>query len=373
LRKALLIGNASYEDARLRYLKNPRTDVEELGAVLRDPDIGDFAVASLIDATVQEMRISIAHFCMDAEKGDTLCVYYSGHAAKDDEGRLFLGAKDTDLKLLSATGLPAQFLLDELGHSRSQSLALILECRNAAAALLGPYGGVPRNMVILAASGPFSYVVEGDNTPATPNLSAFTSSLIAGLNSGDADTDGDGIITFEELFGYTKARIEQRNRPDQRGRGRPRLFNLAEGSVIAGFVPKPVFLSYSRDDKSFAVRIGEALREIGHKVWIDTSSIPGGDDWRESIQLGISASKAVIVVLSPDAVASPWVQREISYADSLKKPILPIVHRQCEFPGWYELQFGSVNRIDFSDSANAVPREYASFVHLAPLARFEEI
>jgi hypothetical protein len=43
-RRALIVACDTYEDARLRRLRSPAHDAEELARVLGDPSIGHFAV-----------------------------------------------------------------------------------------------------------------------------------------------------------------------------------------------------------------------------------------------------------------------------------------------------------------------------------------
>jgi hypothetical protein len=45
--------------------------------------------------------------------------------------------------------------------------------------------------------------------------------------------------------------------------------------------------------------------------WIDFRQIHAGEMWQEEIYRGIERSEVVIACLSPDAVGSEWVQREV--------------------------------------------------------------
>ena len=136
---------------------------------------------------------------------DVNLIYYSGHGIKNEVGRLFLALKDTQVNLLSATGLSSQFLLQELSVCRAKSNAIILDC-TFAGAILGDVI-VPRDIVILACSTHTQYTFEdllADRLPSQSGPSPFTAGLIEGLRTGDADFDGDGAVTFNELFLYAK-------------------------------------------------------------------------------------------------------------------------------------------------------------------------
>lgn len=91
-----------------------------------------------------------------------------------------------------------------------------------------------------------------------------------------------------------------------------------------------VFISYSHKDTSFVEPFIHDLRSSGMKVWIDHKGIQAGDTWTGSILDAIAACDAFIVVLSPSAVASENVEKEILLAAEEKKAIYPVYCAQCE-------------------------------------------
>lgn len=352
-RDALLICNNDYVDAPLRALPSSLVDIKEFANILEDPEIGAFNVISLVNQEIQAVRIAIARFCMDRRRDDVTLIYYSGHGIKDESGRLFLALKDTQLGLLSATGLSSQFLLEELSGCRAKSKVVILDCSYAGAILGGVM--VPRDIVVLTSSSAIEHSFEESSRDKdqSRHKSHFTSGLIEGLKSGGADLDGDGAVTFNELFLYARRTVEIATVARQT----PRIYDLTEEPVIAGRAAQPIFLSYSSSDAEFASALSNELRDAGHKVWIDTAGIAGGDDWRERIGVAIDASKLVLTVLSTEAFNSTWVRRELTYADTIGKPILPVLFRQCQLPSWYELQFGHIQRLDLTGNADSIGRE----------------
>lgn len=72
-----------------------------------------------------------------------------------------------------------------------------------------------------------------------------------------------------------------------------------------------IFVSYSRSNTSFAERLARDLQDAGIDVWIDFRSIKGGEEFADVIFRGIRESDMFIVCLSPAAVDSEWVRREI--------------------------------------------------------------
>ena len=88
---------------------------------------------------------------------------------------------------------------------------------------------------------------------------------------------------------------------------------------------KRVFLSYSRRNKTFAERLARDLNDAGLDVWVDWRQIQGGEIWQQEIFNGIERSDFLIVALSPPAVKSEWVQREVNMAREQGKIIVPVM------------------------------------------------
>ena len=69
-----------------------------------------------------------------------------------------------------------------------------------------------------------------------------------------------------------------------------------------------VFISYGHDKNAVVVsKIKEYLNNHGYDVWIDTSEIPHGTDWRERITNGIIGSNGILSFLSKHSVRDPGV------------------------------------------------------------------
>ena len=69
-----------------------------------------------------------------------------------------------------------------------------------------------------------------------------------------------------------------------------------------------IFFSYGHDQNAIVVgKIKEYLSEKGYDVWIDTSEIPAGKDWRERITNGLIGSNGVLSFLSKHSVRDPGV------------------------------------------------------------------
>lgn len=87
-----------------------------------------------------------------------------------------------------------------------------------------------------------------------------------------------------------------------------------------------IFISYSRHDTEVMQRIAFFLRDRGFKVWVDNEKlVPGTTAWESAIEGALKNAYAVVVILSPEAISSEWVRREITYSDQFNKRIFPVL------------------------------------------------
>jgi WD40 repeat protein len=88
-----------------------------------------------------------------------------------------------------------------------------------------------------------------------------------------------------------------------------------------------IFISYSRKDgAALAAQLRRDLEAKGFVIWQDLVALEGGRDWWSQIE-GALKSKALqhfILVVTPQALASPVVRREIRLARQEGKTFLPI-------------------------------------------------
>lgn len=135
---ALIIGNSDYNDKNLACLKTPAADVRQLAEVLLDPKMGGFdEVPTLVNESDSTIRKAIERFFAKKKSDDLLLLYFSGHGVLDDQGRLYLAAKDTEYELWSASAIPASFITDNMDRSQSRRQVLILDCCHSGAFFRG--------------------------------------------------------------------------------------------------------------------------------------------------------------------------------------------------------------------------------------------
>lgn len=84
------------------------------------------------------------------------------------------------------------------------------------------------------------------------------------------------------------------------------------------------FISYAHEDFEYVERLRKHLEHWALPFWSD-SDMRWGESFPERILLQISCALAVIVVMSPAAEKSAWVQREILEGQRLDRDFLPIL------------------------------------------------
>lgn len=84
-----------------------------------------------------------------------------------------------------------------------------------------------------------------------------------------------------------------------------------------------VFISYSRTDSDFVDRLEADLKARGFGTWVDRLNLEPGAEWPDVLQRQVERCDAMVVVLSQEAVESPWVKKEYIHALALGRPIIP--------------------------------------------------
>jgi hypothetical protein len=220
IRSALIVANDSYTDPGLSRLRAPDSDAQALARVLRDPDIGDFEVRVLLNEPAHEVNLAVEEFFADRRPDDLLLVHFSCHGVKDESGELFFAAANTRLRRLGATAVAAEFVNRRMNRSRSRRVVLLLDCCYAGAFERGmtaragtgigigeQFGG--RGRAVITASSAMEYAFEGDQLADTREQapSVFTSALVEGLETGEADRDQDGLVALDELYDYVYDKV----------------------------------------------------------------------------------------------------------------------------------------------------------------------
>ncbi|MCC6580241.1 MAG: toll/interleukin-1 receptor domain-containing protein [Phycisphaeraceae bacterium] len=97
-----------------------------------------------------------------------------------------------------------------------------------------------------------------------------------------------------------------------------------------------VFLSYSNEDSQFAGKLAAALERHGLRVWRAESMLPG-DNWADEVSRALRSSDAMVVLISPASMKSPWVLKEIEFAlgsPRFSHRLVPVVIRATPDAPW---------------------------------------
>jgi Caspase domain/NHL repeat/Bacterial Ig domain len=224
-KRALIVACDRYADPELKQLQAPSQDAEAFQRILENPKIGGFRVTSFNNQPYWIIKEKIDEFLQSCNRDDTVLLYFSCHGIKDKNGQLYFATINTSRKQLFSTGIESNFVNSMLDQCRAQQKVVLLDCCYSGAFEKGRIVRADKQInateffgrgnVIITASDSMQYAFEGDDK--IENLrkgSYFTSALIEGLESGKADANKDGKITYSELYDYVFDYI-RRITPDQ--------------------------------------------------------------------------------------------------------------------------------------------------------------
>jgi len=96
--------------------------------------------------------------------------------------------------------------------------------------------------------------------------------------------------------------------------------------------PSTAFVSYSREDLEFVLRLAKDLKAKGAKVWMDKLDLRPGQRWEIEVQTALDGCQRMLVILSPTSVASSNVLAEAAFAIDEGKEVIPVLVRECKIP-----------------------------------------
>jgi uncharacterized membrane protein len=252
-RHALLIATDHYDAPDLSQLRSPSHDVERLDSVLADPRIGAFQVRRVVNRPAHEVKAVIEDFLADRSPDDVLLLYFSCHGVKDDVGRLHFAATNTQVNRLASSAIEADFVAEQVRLSISRKIILLLDCCYSGAFARGMLSRSDGNVeiqerlggsgrAIIYSSTALEYAFELDirtsqvsTTSVGPadQPSIFTNAVIEGLSTGDADHDGDGAITVDDLYEYVHTKVAETTPKQTPGR-----FMDVRGELVIAHSPQ---------------------------------------------------------------------------------------------------------------------------------------
>jgi len=274
-KKALLIGVSQYE-AGLPPLAAAPKDVAAMERVLQSPELGAFdEVKTLIDPDLEKMQTAIDLLFQSCQKGDLGLLYFSGHGITDDSDRLYLATRRTGKDTFRSTAVSASFIqgiMRDRGYQRQH--VLILDCCYSGAFAEGwlaksadinlkPQLEVEGSVVLTSSTSTQKSYEDKEG-----ELSLYTNYIVQGIESGAAESDGDGMISADELHEYAKRHVQSAKpamKPEIYGIRQGIKIRLAKARVDAKLEYRRLVERYAENGEiSF---VGQDILEVQRERW----------------------------------------------------------------------------------------------------------
>lgn len=246
---ALVMGIAAYQNLGAAHnLQYSERDAQSIFDVLISPEGGNFHrenVHLLIGpkATLANMRHELEDWLpSQAKDGDRVLIYFAGHGFLY-QGHGYLAPYDIDPHNIKQTGFPMDELGADIGgkiHAKDKIL-LTDSCHSGA---IHPEDlqdinhsliSLDKSLFSLTASRDREVSYEGQNWGGGHGI--FTYYVVRGLE-GEADENGDGIVTADELQDYVYRNVRQATINAPTGQQNP---TVGQGSfdphMLLAFVP----------------------------------------------------------------------------------------------------------------------------------------
>ena len=101
-----------------------------------------------------------------------------------------------------------------------------------------------------------------------------------------------------------------------------------------GLRPTEAFLSHASRDRALADALAATLSRHGVPVWYSSTNILGAQQWHDEIGSALARCDWFVLLLSPNAVRSHWVKRELLFAlndHHYENRILPVLVHRCDW------------------------------------------
>ena len=240
-RWAVVVGVGEYESEDIPDLEFASADARAVRDFLESDAAGPFDEVLYLEnerATGAAMREALFVFLQQADWDDLVVIYYAGHGAPDP-GRpdnLYLLPTDSDLNAMASTGFPMWDVKTALRRQIAAERVLVIAdaCHSAGTADVRAVGGgdsnqiaggfqelfTPSRRLMMTAADTDEFSLEDERWGGH---GVFTHFMLEGLR-GAGDIDGNGIVTFTELFDHVDSNV----RDATRGRQNPQRSGLGD-------------------------------------------------------------------------------------------------------------------------------------------------
>ncbi|MFP3947282.1 MAG: caspase domain-containing protein [Longimicrobiales bacterium] len=239
-RWAVVVGISRYETERIPDLEYARSDAESVREFLTSSGAGPFEEDHILflsdeEATGAAMREAMFVFLQQADWDDLVVIYYAGHGAPDPNrpDNLYLLPHDADLDRLAATAFPMWDVKTALRRQiAAERVVVIADACHSAGTTESAVSGVQGNPIASGFNALFTPSRRLSLTAADTNEfsfederwngGVFTHFLVDALR-GNGDGNGDGIVTFQEVYDHVSTRVVEatdgQQRPQRTGLG----------------------------------------------------------------------------------------------------------------------------------------------------------
>lgn len=230
-RWAVVIGISDYADEAIPDLGYADDDAMAMYDFLTSEEAGlggvpEEHIKLLVNeqATARNIRSALLTFLRSSTDDDIILIYIAGHGMPDPQRLqdLYLLAYDTELNDLAATGVPMEMVNEAINKAYAYNKVLITDACHSAGVGAGGTRAVNVNQInaaftdyINSSSGGFVAFTSSEGSQLSQEgeeygggHGVFTYYLLQGLQ-GDADEDGDHIVTLGEMMEYTRNRVRR--------------------------------------------------------------------------------------------------------------------------------------------------------------------
>ena len=240
---ALIIGINKYNN--IPNLDYAVEDANSIASLLKDKfNFSSQNIKVLLneEATLTNIKKSLADLSKSAEENDRVLIYFAGHGATDDlpdGGEMgYLLPIDGDADNLFTSSIPMDDIKRIASMSKSKHMLFLIDACYGGLAAIGARSistSTPnyidkitndKSRQIITAGGKGEQVIEKSEW----GHSAFTVNLLRALKNGKADLNEDGFITAEELGLFLKDKVTIDSDNEQTPQSR--RFTSHEGEFI---------------------------------------------------------------------------------------------------------------------------------------------
>jgi tetratricopeptide (TPR) repeat protein len=224
---ALIVGISNYKNLPAKsQLEYPERDADSMYSILISPEGGNFHAENVhrltgAKATLANLKQELEVWLPSvAKEDDRVVIYFAGHGFIQG-GRAYLAPFDLDPANIPGTGYPMDTLGSVAGskiHARSKVL-ITDSCHSGAITPDADAQAYNKRLLDLSKSM-FSLTASRDRERSFESANwggghgIFTYYVVKGLE-GEADENGDGIVTADELADYTYRNVREATKGQQ--------------------------------------------------------------------------------------------------------------------------------------------------------------